>query len=313
MTDAIQTTPPFTGYSAQSLAAGASRPGQKLVCSSEGGWRSILLQTFEQPGRVDDYQTVASPDYLIVLCLRGQYDIESWSAGAWKSGHYTPGVGGLTLPGTRNRLRWRSKTSATSTVLRLSIPAHFFSEAVEGLRDSGYKRPLDLPDRLVRRDATTFTVATTLLNQLKAGAPDLCAETGARFLATHLLLNHQKYLPVGENIPPESGKGSDRSLVKAFEYMQSNFNRSISLEALAREAGISRFHFARRYRAFYGLPPHQHLVQIRIQHARELLLDTDLAVLDVALECGYEHRGHFAAAFKAAVGVLPDVFRKAAR
>ena len=309
----MKSTSSMMAYSALSLAAGDSRPGRKKVCSSEFGWRSILLQTFEQPGSVDDFRTIASPDYLIVLCLRGQYDIESWSAGAWNSGHYSPGVGGLTMPGTLNLLRWKSKTSATSTVLRLSVPSQYFSEAIEGLRDSAYKRPLHLPDRLVHQDATTFRVATTLLSQLKDGAPDLCADTGARFLATHLLLNDQGHLRAGADSRSERGHKLSRRLTQAFEYMQAHFREDVTLDTLAREAGISRFHFARQYKAFHGLAPHQHLVQMRIQNARELLLNTDLAVLDVALESGYEHGGHFAAAFKAATGSSPESFRKAAR
>ena len=313
MTDAPNGTLARTSYSAQSLAAAAARPGKKLVCSSEGGWRSILLQTFEQPSSVDNFQTMASPDYLIVLCLRGQYDIESWSAGSWNFGRYTPGIGGVTLPGTQNLLRWRGKTSATSTILRLSIPNHYFSEAMERLRDSGYKHSLRLPDTLLLRDATTFTVATTLLRQFRAGAPDLCAETGARFLATHLLLNHQEHSRVEYGSRFKADQVPDHRLARAFEYMQFHFRENVTLDALAREAGMSRFHFARQYKAIYGLAPHQHLVQIRIQHARELLLSTELSVLDVALESGYEHGGHFAAAFKTAVGTSPETFRKTAR
>ena len=83
------------------------------------------------------------------------------------------------------------------------------------------------------------------------------------------------------------------------------------LEQLAREAGISRFHFVRLFHRRLRITPHQYLVRLRLDHAKRLLETTDLAIGAVASACGYTHAGRFAAAFHAAFAVRPSRFRRA--
>ncbi len=103
----------------QSHEAGLVRPGRKVLCSTAARWQSVLLQTFDQPGRVDRFETAVSPDYLLVLSLQGEYDIESLSGRSWKKATYRPGVGGLTSPLTQNSLRWQSPLPSTKVLTPL--------------------------------------------------------------------------------------------------------------------------------------------------------------------------------------------------
>ena len=95
--------------------------------------------------------------------------------------------------------------------------------------------------------------------------------------------------------------------------MEHNFAHNMTLQTLASEAGISLFHFTRLFKAKVGVTPHRHVVMLRMQHARSLLRCTDLTVAEVALESGYAHLGHFAAAFKREFGLLPKAFRRQER
>ena len=162
------------------------------------------------------------------------------------------------------------------------------------------------------------------------GAPDLYADAGARFLATHLLAkvnrwpekarnrdpgNHLpgNHLP-GNHLPGNHLPGNhltDRRLLRALEYIAHRFMTPLTLDELAREAGISRFHFTRLFKAKLGLSPHQYVVQLRLDHAKGLLTETDLSVVQIAVACGYAHDGHFAAGFQRRFGVSPSAFRKA--
>ncbi len=295
----------------QSHEAGLVRPGRKVLCSTAARWQSVLLQTFDQPGRVDRFETAVSPDYLLVLSLQGEYDIESLSGRSWKKAAYRPGVGGLTCPLTQNYLRWQSPLPSTK-VLRLYIPDEYFLEAGEEYRRAGSRIPLRLPDALQFQDPTVACVARSLAEQVGLGAPNLYAEAGARFLAAHLLLTRNR--SASEGIHRSAGNDlTDGRFRRVLDYMEHHFADDISLRTLAREAGISLFHFTRLFKAKLGTTPHKHVVQLRMQHAQTLLRDTDLSVAEVALQSGYAHLGHFAAAFKRNAGTLPRQFRQRSR
>ncbi len=158
-------------------------------------------------------------------------------------------------------------------------------------------------------DPTVLAVAGSLTEQVELGAPNLYAEAGARFLAAHLLLKLNR--SADETRQRSAGSDlTDQRLSRVLEFMEHNFARDMSLQTLADEAGISLFHFTRLFKAKVGVTPHRHVVLLRMQHARSLLRSTDLSIAEVALESGYAHLGHFAAAFKREFGPLPKVFRK---
>ena len=285
------------------------RPGRKLLCSSASGWSSLLVQTFEQPSFVDRYETLPSPDVLLVLVLRGDYKIESLSSGLWKKAAYQPGILGITAPMTTNRLRWHSSTGENSQVLRTCIPYSFIEEAAEELRRPGSRQKLNLDDCLAVSDPAVSSVLQALASAAKAGLPDFYAETAARYLATHLLSRSSGW----SNDSTDCSFGaelSDRRLARTLEFMAANFAASLTIAQLAKVAGISSFHFCRLFKAKLGISPHRHQVKLRIQHAVHLLKTTDCSITEIALACGYTHAGHFAAMFERVVKQKPAYFRK---
>ena len=297
--------------SGRSIEAGLHRPGHKQACSVDAGWRSVLLQTFTQPGTVEAFETTGSPDHLLVFCLEGDYRIESFACGRWTSAQYRPGLGGYTSPMVGNRLRWHSRWTDELRVVRLYIPDAYFQEAGEELRPAG-KPPGRLPDSLLLPAPTAFGIATSLLQQMALGAPDLYADAAARVIAANLLVSHQVGQAPMRLEQPRALK-PDRRLQRASDFLHEHFREEVTLNRLAREAGMSAFHLSREYKALFGYTPHRHQICLRLQHARELLLRTDLSVQEITLECGYSHGGHFAAAFRTEFAVEPLAFRIKAR
>lgn len=84
---------------------------------------------------------------------------------------------------------------------------------------------------------------------------------------------------------------------------------SLSLEVLARRAGMSSFHFLRRFRATFGQTPHRLLIESRLARAKTLLLETDASVTEICFACGYESLGSFSALFRRSVGCSPREYR----
>ncbi|WP_152527993.1 helix-turn-helix domain-containing protein [Sphingobium lactosutens] len=83
----------------------------------------------------------------------------------------------------------------------------------------------------------------------------------------------------------------------------------ISLAAMANEAGLSVFHFARAFAASTGWAPHRFVLRQRIHRAVELLGDESLSVGDVAESLGFVHHSHLARTMRRFIGLTPDILR----
>lgn len=82
------------------------------------------------------------------------------------------------------------------------------------------------------------------------------------------------------------------------------------IEELSRAAGTSSRQLTRLFRAAVGQTPARYLLRQRLERARQLLRRTDMAVLDVAVACGFVSQAHFSRAYRKAWGVAPRDDRK---
>ena len=123
-------------------------------------------------------------------------------------------------------------------------------------------------------------------------------------MAAHLLVRYGRY---GE---PHYRNVSDGRLRKVEDFMRENLASAVSLEELAREAGVSRFHLLRLYKKLYGQTPLKRLTFLRMEEAKSLLKGRNETIPTVAARCGYENPSHFATAFRRVVGVTPSSYRR---
>lgn len=98
-------------------------------------------------------------------------------------------------------------------------------------------------------------------------------------------------------------------ITRAKNFIDANFDAPLDLEEIAQQANFSRYHFLRTFRRTYDLTPHAYLTRVRMLHARELLLETDLSVTDVCLSVGYDSLGSFSSSFRRHVGHSPYNYR----
>ena len=101
-----------------------------------------------------------------------------------------------------------------------------------------------------------------------------------------------------------------RVVEAAKEYLERCFSSKISLENLGAAFGYNPFYFLRIFRAQTGCSPHEYLTQIRMKHARTLLLSTNLTVYEIAERCGYQSVSHFSDSFKRRHGASPYDYRR---
>jgi AraC-like DNA-binding protein len=99
-------------------------------------------------------------------------------------------------------------------------------------------------------------------------------------------------------------------LRRARDLIDRHFAEPLDLGAMAREAGFSRYHFARAFRAAYGETPRAYLTRRRVERAQDLLRSANLTVTEICLLVGFSSLGSFSARFTALVGVPPSEYRR---
>lgn len=98
----------------------------------------------------------------------------------------------------------------------------------------------------------------------------------------------------------------------ATAYIEANLGGLVRPEDVARAAGLTRMHFAAQFRAATGVRPHDYLLHRRIERAKVLLLQAEAAVVEIALEVGFQSQAHFSAVFKRLAGDSPSSWRRRA-
>ena len=102
------------------------------------------------------------------------------------------------------------------------------------------------------------------------------------------------------------------ALRRARDLIDRDYARPLDLDAMAREAGYSRFHFARAFADAYGETPRGYLTRRRIERAKTLLRSANLSVTEICLLVGFESLGSFSSRFRRVVGQSPSEYREAA-
>lgn len=99
-----------------------------------------------------------------------------------------------------------------------------------------------------------------------------------------------------------------RRIVNAKLYIDTHFAESIELDHIADEANFSKFHFIRLFKDIYGDTPHQYLIQVRIEQAKQLLCK-NVPIGEVCFSVGFNSVSSFTGLFKKCTGIIPSAFQ----
>ncbi len=116
---------------------------------------------------------------------------------------------------------------------------------------------------------------------------------------------------------PGSEQGQDphllRRLLRAKDRMDAASHEEWPVERLASVSGVSEAHFARAFKQAFGAPPHRYLLTRRIERASALLRDTELPIIEIAFDTGWNSLGTFGRTFRDITGESPSELRARAR
>ena len=102
-----------------------------------------------------------------------------------------------------------------------------------------------------------------------------------------------------------------RHLLRAKELADSRYFEPLTVDDMARAAGLSKAHFSSAFRATFGESPHGYLLTRRLERAAALLRNTDRSVLDICLAVGLQSVGSFTTSFTRMHGMTPTQYRAA--
>ena len=101
-----------------------------------------------------------------------------------------------------------------------------------------------------------------------------------------------------------------RAVLRAVRYIEANLDETLSLAEVARAAGMSKFHFCRRFHAYTGQHFREFLTRRRIERAKELMKQQGRTLTDIFRDVGFKDMTHFGRVFKRLEGQLPSEFRR---
>jgi len=100
------------------------------------------------------------------------------------------------------------------------------------------------------------------------------------------------------------------NIMDAMYYVEQNYTEDIKLKDAAAEAGFSEGHFSRLFTSQVGVPFSEYLINIRLRHAKELLINTDMSVSEIAMHTGFSNADYLSASFGKREGFTPTAYRK---
>lgn len=97
---------------------------------------------------------------------------------------------------------------------------------------------------------------------------------------------------------------------KAIDYIYENYEKPLTLDYMAKYLGLNKCYFCKLFRLETGKTFSRFLNEVRIKKSKELLLNTNLSILDIALTVGYNNQNYYNMSFKKLTGVTPLKYRQ---
>jgi AraC family transcriptional regulator len=278
------------------------RASLPILSSQHRGWENILVEQFQHPA--GERKTYYSDDHAICFSLVPrpvrllQKQGDRTQTVCYKKGYFS-----LTPAKMPFFARWESD----DRFLQIRIASRFIQQVATEALDRNPDR-LELLPEFQNRDFQIESIAMMLLaelNQDRLGCK-LYIDSLANVLTVHLL---RQYTVSKPHLSVYEGGLPQRQLMQIFEYINDRLNQDIKLADLAALLDMSQFHFSHLFKQSLGTSPYQYLLQQRIERAKQLLLQTDRSIMDIALDCGFSNHSHLSKQFRKLIGVTPRTYR----
>jgi AraC-like DNA-binding protein len=207
------------------------------------------------------------------------------------------------------RQEWCADIRSPFHVMNFYIPQAALDEITD---EQGAPRlqELNCPMSLGHVDSVFRNLALAFLPAL--ARPDqtnrLFAEHASQAMTAHLA---RSYGSVPFRAPGGQGGLAPWQERRAKELLSADLSGNIGLSELANACRLSSSHFSQAFKKAVGSPPHQWLLAQRVERAKQLLLNTDQSLCEIALATGFADQSHFTRVFSQRTKASPAAWRRA--
>jgi AraC family transcriptional regulator len=282
--------------------------GECLAESRGEAWRDIKAWLTALPPVVDTLHIPAVSEPFLAWITSGEVDFQEREVGGpWVTNRIRKGSFFLTTGGAPYDVRWKTVSPEPYETMLVFIELPVLQRALEEVfgTDTTHVR---LRDASAFDDEVLNSLLGLLLGELMRGqASPLFVESIAHAIAVHLA---RSYGVTDEDSHSSSPSLPGYKLRQITDWIAEHAAEEFNLDRLASQAGLSRFHFQRLFKAATGVSPSHYQINLRMNEARRLLRETKMSVVDVALEIGYANPSHFARLFRRETGLSPSDYRR---
>ncbi|MDU1694221.1 MAG: AraC family transcriptional regulator [Bradyrhizobium sp.] len=207
------------------------------------------------------------------------------------------------------RHSWRADIQSSFDVANFYIPQSSLDEVAEG-QGTRVAEALHCPLAEKKTDAVVTHVAMALLPALTRPEQTsrIFLDHAWRALAAHVL---EAYGSSGARPNIARGGLSPWQERRAKEMLLADLNGNVRLPDLAQACHLSCSHFSHAFRRTMGCPPHRWLLFQRIERSKELMLNSDQPLSEIALNAGFADQSHFTRVFSRMVKTSPAAWKRA--
>jgi transcriptional regulator GlxA family with amidase domain len=209
--------------------------------------------------------------------------------GSLCTGGYALSKAGL-LDGHRAAIHWEDLSALHEEFPRVVIVPQLFAIDRDRYTCSGGVAPLDLMLNLIRQHL----------------GDDVAVAISDQFMVERIRDDRDH-----QHIPLQARIGAcHKTLIKVASLMEANIEEPLSLDELADAVQISRRQIERLFKRHLGSVPTRYYLELRLRRARELLLLTNMSIMDVAVACGFQSPPHFSKCYRSHFNYPPGQERQ---
>lgn len=120
------------------------------------------------------------------------------------------------------------------------------------------------------------------------------------------VLSFLSYLSQNHSFEVQEENSSNDYIKEALRYIKKNLKRNITLDEIAANTGVSKYHFIRKFKEITGYTPLDYITRLRCQIAKALLKDKKYSVKEISIMVGYDNPSYFSKVFKSVTGKSPS-------
>jgi len=197
---------------------------------------------------------------------------------------YTLAKAGL-LDGKRATIHWENQDSFAEEFQEVELTKSVFVVDGNRLTTAGGTSSIDLMLKLIAEDQGE-ELANAVADQQIYSSIRTDQDTQRLSVPTRIGVRHPK-------------------LSQVIQMMENNIEEPISPSVLAKDVGMSTRQLERLFRRYLNRSPKRYYMELRLQKARNLLMQTDMSVINVALACGFASPSHFSKCYRAHYETTP--------